>query len=211
MYVKKWLALTLAGAVLAMGFSGCDRTIIEHQFHTNTITETIIEKVPVETEDVAGVQSIIDLFEENGIMFDRILGFTMAPVDEDETIDIYLDLYNAHGQEDIKNFYTDPVEHRISFAEKIVFRVSDDIPDWGTPDLLYLESAQNLVDQMYDALTTYMDENDWDWDAFKTNLGEKYDDLELRGYIYFSEEDFVNADKEPLEAAIILMLDTGMR
>ena len=64
---------------------------------------------------------------------------------------------------------------------------------------------------MYDALTTYMDENDWDWDAFKTNLGEKYDDLELRGYIYFSEEDFVNADKEPLEAAIILMLDTGMR
>ena len=62
MYVRKWLALTLAGAVLAMGFSGCDRTIIEHQFHTNTITETIIEKVPVETEDVAGVQSIIDLF-----------------------------------------------------------------------------------------------------------------------------------------------------
>ena len=93
MYVRKWLALTLAGAVLAMGFSGCDRTIIEHQFHTNTVTETIIEKVPVETEDVAGVQSIIDLFEENGISFEEIFGFETAAVQgyDTTTDDIYAD------------------------------------------------------------------------------------------------------------------------
>ena len=64
MYVKKWLALTLAGAVLAMVFSGCDRTIIEHQFHTDTITETVTntEYVQVENEAILGLQKLVAFF-----------------------------------------------------------------------------------------------------------------------------------------------------
>ena len=41
MRVKKLLALLLSGAFFAGCLSGCDRTIIEHQFHTNT--ETVVE------------------------------------------------------------------------------------------------------------------------------------------------------------------------
>ena len=40
MRAKKLLALALAGMILAGCLSGCDRTIIEHQFHTNTVTDT---------------------------------------------------------------------------------------------------------------------------------------------------------------------------
>lgn len=36
MYVKKLLAATLAGAVLAGMFSGCNRKIVEHEFHVDT-------------------------------------------------------------------------------------------------------------------------------------------------------------------------------
>ena len=36
MRAKKLLALALAGMALTTCLSGCDRTIIEHQFHTNT-------------------------------------------------------------------------------------------------------------------------------------------------------------------------------
>ena len=74
MYVKKWLALTLAGAVLAMGFSGCDRTIIEHQFHTDTITETVTntEYVQVENEAILGLQKLVAFFDNHNSPYTQV-------------------------------------------------------------------------------------------------------------------------------------------
>ena len=196
MYVRKWLALTLAGAVLAMGFSGCDRTIIEHQFHTNTITETIIEKVPVETEDVAGVQSSIDLFEENGIPFADIFGFEPAPVQGyDATTDEFLELYNRCSQEDVKNFFDQPGGYNIiAVAERLDSRGLEDI----MYSIMHVDTVQRMSTRMYDALITYIEENNLDWTACK----EKFDDdLGLYGFIFYDEDD-------PTDAVICLILNT---
>ena len=50
MNVKKCVALLLSGMLFAGALSGCNRTIIEHQFHTNTeyITETVVETEVIE-------------------------------------------------------------------------------------------------------------------------------------------------------------------
>ena len=196
MYVRKWLALTLAGAVLAMGFSGCDRTIIEHQFHTNTITETIIEKVPVETEDVAGVQSIIDLFEENDIPFAQILGLQQIDVqDRDLTTDDILELHNRCSQEDVKNFFDQAGGNDfIAVAERFDSR--------GLEDIMYsmrqVDTVQRMSTRMYDALITYIEENNLDWTACKEKFGN---DLKFYGYIAYNGND-------PTDAVIYLVLTT---
>lgn len=50
MNAKKCASLLLSATLLAGSLSGCNRTIIEHQFHTNTeyITETVVETEVVE-------------------------------------------------------------------------------------------------------------------------------------------------------------------
>lgn len=53
MYVKKLLAATLAGAVLAGMFSGCNRKIVEHEFHVDTeyVKDYIEEEATLTFED----------------------------------------------------------------------------------------------------------------------------------------------------------------
>ena len=50
MNAKKCASLLLSATLLAGSLSGCNRTIIEHQFHTNTeyITETVVETEVIE-------------------------------------------------------------------------------------------------------------------------------------------------------------------
>ena len=74
MYVKKWLALTLAGAVLAMVFSGCDRTIIEHQFHTNT--EYITGSGSVSPDAAGNLNELLNLMYQNGAPYVDIVMVT---------------------------------------------------------------------------------------------------------------------------------------
>ena len=196
MRAKKFLALLLSGMVLAGCLSGCNRTIIEHQFHTNTITETIIEKVPVETEDVAGVQSIIDLFEENGISFEEIFGFETAAVQGyDTTTDDIYELYNSYSQENIKNFFDQPGGYNfIAVTERLDSRGLEDI----MYSLMQVDTVQRMSTRMYDALITYIEENNLDWTTCKEKLDN---DLGLYGFIFYNEDD-------PTDAVICLILNT---
>lgn len=196
MRAKKFLALLLSGMVLAGCLSGCNRTIIEHQFHTNTITETIIEEVPVETEDVAGVQSIIDLFEENGISFEEIFGFETAAVQGyDTTTDEFFELYNRYSQENIKNFFDQPGGYNfIAVTERLDSRGLEDI----MYSLMQVDTVQRMSTRMYDALITYIEENNLDWTTCKEKLDN---DLGLYGFIFYNEDD-------PTDAVICLILNT---
>ena len=81
MRVKKLLALLLSGAFFAGCLSGCDRTIIEHQFHTDTITNT--EQI-VEYEKVlspAVFPKLTELLASHGknIPKKHIYGFSLNP------------------------------------------------------------------------------------------------------------------------------------
>ena len=71
MRAKKLLALALAGMALTTCLSGCDRTIIEHQFHTNTeyITETVVETEVIEkvVNYSKDFQNLEKLLNEHGV------------------------------------------------------------------------------------------------------------------------------------------------
>ena len=69
MSAKKSLALALAGMALTTCLSGCDRTIIEHQFHTNTVTNTETVPVEVENEALLKFQSLEKFFYDHGSTF----------------------------------------------------------------------------------------------------------------------------------------------
>ena len=65
MRAKKLLALALAGMALTTCLSGCDRTIIEHQFHTNTEYVTGEEISSPEIERNLG--ALTNIFFSNGM------------------------------------------------------------------------------------------------------------------------------------------------
>ena len=66
MRVKKLLALLLSGAFFAGCLSGCDRTVIEHQFHTNT--EHVTGEETSSPEIGGNLDALINVLLLNGIM-----------------------------------------------------------------------------------------------------------------------------------------------
>ena len=100
MRVKKLLALALAGMILAGCLSGCDRTIIEHQFHTNTVTNTETVPVEVENEALLKFQSLEKFFYDHGSTF---VNTTISNTDLD--LSGYSTLYdNEISPEEMDNF-----------------------------------------------------------------------------------------------------------
>jgi len=65
MRAKKLLALALAGMALTTCLSGCDRTIIEHQFHTDTVTNT--ENVVSVIDTLEGIRKLSAFFKSLGM------------------------------------------------------------------------------------------------------------------------------------------------
>ena len=96
MNVKKCVALLLSGMLFAGSLSACNRTIIEHQFHTNTeyITETVVETEVIEkvvnySEDF---QNLEKLLNKHGVRLqitymENILGWEDSGMDVDEKVE----------------------------------------------------------------------------------------------------------------------------
>ena len=94
MNAQKCASLLLSATLLAGSLSACNRTIIEHQFHTNTeyITETVVETEVIEkvvnySEDF---QNLEKLFNDNSvslvIMIENVLGGSGSYI-EDEKVE----------------------------------------------------------------------------------------------------------------------------
>ena len=83
MRVKKQIALLLSGAILAGSLAGCDRTIIEHQFHTDTVTdvEYIIENTGT---NLVGVQNLHRYFLDHEVRMTMLC----YPTTEPEAMDV---------------------------------------------------------------------------------------------------------------------------
>ena len=100
MRAKKLLALALAGMALTTCLSGCDRTIIEHQFHTNTEYVTGEEISSPEIERNFG--ALTNIF----ISRDTALSISMALTLSDNEMDMnflkeYWDIYGVEDESDI--------------------------------------------------------------------------------------------------------------
>ena len=92
MRAKKLLALALAGMALTTCLSGCDRTIIEHQFHTDTVTdvEYIIENTGTNLD---GVQNLHKYFLFHGVPMTTLC----YPPTETEAMEVFLKLLDTVG------------------------------------------------------------------------------------------------------------------
>lgn len=91
MYVKKLLAATLAGAVLAGMFSGCNRKIVEHEFHVDTeyVKDYIEEEATLTFEDMAdSISEDFDLvFKPDVAFFSE--GSSLFPTIGEDTIGMF--------------------------------------------------------------------------------------------------------------------------
>ena len=107
MRAKKLLALALAGMVLAVCLSGCNRTIIEHQFHTNTVTDTEYIETIVDSGLVSGVEKLSNLFLEQGIL----VYFLVSPLgDAGSMMESPEELNVSPSLEQVETFYNNPTD-----------------------------------------------------------------------------------------------------
>ena len=191
MRVEKQIALLLSGAIWAGSLAGCDRTIIEHQFHTNTITDTVIVEIPVETESLYGFEDIIDLFEKQDIEVETS-ELERREVSRGETVDDLVAEHNICKESDIGAFYQSPGDTNIISAS-VKCKVDS---------LIYLDEAQNLANQIYYALINYINSNEWDWEQFKESLNQKLYRVALNAVAYVG----YNEGSTAMEACVIVTL-----
>ena len=191
MRVKKLLALLLSGAFFAGCLSGCDRTIIEHQFHTNTITDTVIVEIPVETESLYGFEDIIDLFAKQDIEVETS-ELEIRDVPQGKTVDDLVAEQNTCKESDIGAFYQSPGDTNIISAS-VKCKVDS---------LIYLDEAQNLANQIYHALINYINSNEWDWEQFKESLKSYRVVLDAVAYVGYN----YNEGSTGMEACEIVTL-----
>ena len=178
MRVKKQIALLLSGAILAGSLAGCSRTIIEHQFHTDTeYIETIVEN-----SGMNGAEKLTGLFWTQGIIFD--FDFIVQPGVESDPGDDSIDsIFNSKyelettpiGDDDIYWFYifqTDPSASAVYDDEEDSWRSNltrvikcDDISDMTSAWLVYANSV-------YEALVNYLNKHsdDWEWEKFDERI-----------------------------------------
>ena len=171
MRVEKQIALLLSGAILAGSLAGCDRTIIEHQFHTDTeYIETIVEN-----SGMNGAEKLTGLFLTHGIKFSIV--YVYEEDDDGALDDSYFLKYELETtpieDDDISWFYifqTDPNASAIYDDEEDSWRSSltrvikcDDISDMSFAWQVYANSV-------YEALMKYLDEHDWEWDKMDKRI-----------------------------------------
>ena len=180
MRVKKQIALLLSGAVLAGSLAGCSRTLIEHQFHTDTeYIETIIEN-----SDMNGAEKLTGWFLAHeitpAIQLEADIG-TFIPDNKQEQIDLLISLYD---------FSTKPItEKTISLLYEYTFDKEaelNELQEFEAQLIRFIkcDSASDLTsawliyaNSVYEALIKYVDE--WDWDS----IGGRIERVEMGGKI----------------------------
>ena len=160
MCAKKLLALLLSGAFFAGCLSGCDRTIIEHQFHTNTVTDTEY----IEVGNSGSQQTLLtNFFTAYDI---RVV--TALSTCDDETFKTtfvpYIDKPEIDPEE-IKKFYDGEPDEENGAAH--IFKV---IEYDGTVKGLSSAWAE-CINALYSAVFTYASDpnNAWNWGQFCDN------------------------------------------
>ena len=155
MRAKKLLALALAGMALTTCLSGCNRTIIEHQFHTNTVTDTEYIETIVDSGLVSGVEKLANLFMEHGIMvyFYYLIGNSdgISPLPPEEELNV------SPSPEQVDDFYADP--DILTSALKATVECKDE--HW-------MSAWSDSAELIYQAIVLAVEEGRWDWDEFKT-------------------------------------------
>ena len=160
MCAKKLLALALAGMILAGCLSGCDRTIIEHQFHTNTVTDTEY----IEVGNSGSQQTLLTNFFT---VYDIRVVTALSTCDDETFMTTVVPYINKSeiAPAEIKKFYDGEPDEEKRAAH--IFKV---IEYDGTEEGLSSAWAE-CINALYSAVFTYASDpnNGWDWWQFREN------------------------------------------
>ena len=183
MRVKKQIALLISGAILAGSLAGCSRTIIEHQFHTDTeYIETIIEN-----SDMNGTEKLTGWFLAHGITPVIQLEADIGDFSNNtqEAVDLLVSRYDLSTkpitEETISLLYQHTFDKEAELTEceqyearLIRFIKCDSASDLTSAWLIYANSV-------YDALIKYADE--WDWGSIGDSIEQVEMQVEMAGKI----------------------------
>ena len=156
MRVKKQIALLLSGAILAGSLAGCSRTIIEHQFHTNIISDTS------SVEDQEGSSQIF--YDIQSIFEDRDIdtGWTIYSVPTStEELRNFDGVITEISLDDVQNFVQNPKENIIGLCKKYD-------PENGMEG--YLFALSECVSQFCSEFENEMKYIENGWDTLKQNI-----------------------------------------
>lgn len=144
MYVKKLLAATLAGAVLAGMFSGCNRKIVEHEFHVDTeyVKDYIEEEATLTFEDFGDMAGSIN--EDFNLAFKPDVIF----IPEDSS------LFTTIGEETIGMFKVLGIPFQKETTPKVAAELFVKTAGMGTEDLV--GSSLVFVKQTGDGVNGYI-------------------------------------------------------
>ena len=167
MRVKKQMALLLSGAILAGSLAGCDRTVIEHQFHTDTVTDTEYIEIGGEVIDGFGKLQLQSLFLMHGIDACSYIKLTISAdkdFDTAEDFDKYAQYPEALPESQIKAFEN---------GEDIVYAIpykGGEVDDFR---LALSEGDKAICERL---------KKDLNWDTFIQNVNEKKCYVYIRGH-----------------------------
>ena len=167
MRVKKQIALLISGAILAGSLAGCDRTVIEHQFHTDTVTDTEYIEIGGEVIDGFGKLQLQSLFLMHGIDACSYIKLTISADEDFDTKDDF-DEY-AQYPKDLPESQIEAFEK--GEGEAIVYVIpykGGEVDDFR---LALSEGDKAICEQL---------KKDLDWDTFIQNVNEK----EKECYVY---------------------------
>ena len=172
MRVKKLLALLLSGAFFAGCLSGCDRTIIEHQLHTDTVTdvEYIIENTGTNLD---GVQNLLRYFIPHGIRAET--SFESFEVNGDEE---YMETVYGHIN---KKPTSEIVQHFLSTAYASLWYVTtcDEEPT------SWLTACSNAANVLYNELIQAGDE------SWKDKIRDNDPEVWFRAILYKLDNEYI--------------------
>ena len=163
MNVKKCVALLLSGMLFAGALSACDRTIIEHQFHTDTVTDTeYIEIGGAVIDDFGKLQS---LFLMHGIDVSGFIQTACVDITQEIFDTIYAQYLEVPPESQIKTFET-------GGSEGIGFVIPCEGEEMN--DFIFALSKGDKV--ICEQLEKYLD-----WDTFVQNASAKKNQVYIQG------------------------------
>ena len=157
MRVKKQIALLLSGAILTGSLAGCSRTIIEHQFHTDTVTE-YIEKESISNLEI---DSLRQLFSEHDINMTLTIEGLVEGTEQNFSDFIEPNINKTvTAQDEIEDFLDNSDDGKMLVA---VRECTENVDVW-------LRACAEISNQFYNALVVPSD--DWTWEKMKDTLKE---------------------------------------
>ena len=167
MRVKKLLALLLSGAFFAGCLSGCDRTIIEHQFHTDTVTDTEY----IEVGNSGNQQTLLTAFftsHKITVIFHNPLAY--QSITEEEFCKNFGSYLNSQEIDpiQIQKFYN-PLE--ISGTDEIPAAALIKVIECDETEESQASAWIECINTFYSAVIAYASDpdNGWNWDKFYEN------------------------------------------